>query len=173
MYTERKTNRLRSYDYSSSGAYFVTVCTQNRARDLSVIAVGDGSPVPKLTEKGKIVEQYILQIPQKYQGISVDKYIIMPAHIHLIISIGTGNPSPTVDNIMGWFKYVSTKQINSSCSSKSRFWQRSYFDHVIRNQTDYNDVWEYIDNNCLKWIEKEKCKWLQEREKPRSSRRHP
>lgn len=151
---ERKPNRIAEYDYSLNGAYFVTICTENRSKTLSSI-VGDGSPVPKPT--GLIAEKMIRQLPNKYPTVTVDKYIIMPDHIHLLLQIdcdiGTGNPSPTLGNIIGWYKYQVTKQTNSSLGTPGhKVFQRSYYDHVIRNQQDYNEVWEYIDNNPRKWI---------------------
>ena len=81
---QRKPNRLSDYDYDQNGAYFVTVCTQDRRKILSTI-VGDGSPVPK--PAGMIAETMIAQIPDKYPSVSVDKYVIMPDHIHIIISL--------------------------------------------------------------------------------------
>ncbi len=151
----RKHNRYPEYDYSQNGAYFITICTQDRRKILCNI-VGDGFPVPKVC--GTIAEKYIQSISQKYPHISVDKYVIMPDHIHLILRIdcdicGTGNPSPTVGNVIGWFKYGVTKEINTLYGTKgTRIFQRSYYDHVIRNGQDYNEVWEYIDNNPLKWV---------------------
>lgn len=159
---ERKPNRIENYDYSQNGAYFVTVCTQDRKRILSQI-VGDGFPVPMMC--GKIAEEMILRIPEKYPNVSVDKYVIMPDHIHILLRIelvgeafrlpeeGTGNPSPTVGNVMGWYKYQTTKQINLFRKTPGgQVFQRSYYDHVIRNQQDYNEIWEYIDNNPCKWM---------------------
>ena len=117
MYRKRNRNRLLEYDYSLSGSYFVTVCVKARRQILSSIVVGDGLPVPKLKPYGIIVDKYIHKISQKYTNVKVDKYIIMPDHIHLLISIkpesGTENPSPTISSIMGWFKYQTTKEINS------------------------------------------------------------
>ena len=96
---KRKPNRIEEYDYSQNGAYFVTLCTQDRKHTLSNI-VGDGFPVPKGI--GKIAGEMICKIPQKYPSVSVDKYVIMPDHIHLLLRIeifqnsyGTGDPSPT------------------------------------------------------------------------------
>lgn len=93
-FLKRKPNRLCDYDYSQNGAYFVTICTQNREKILSDI-VGDGSPVPK--PFGMIAEEIIAQIPNKYPMVSVDKYVVMPDHIHLLLRFdyecGTGNPS--------------------------------------------------------------------------------
>ena len=149
----RKPNRLRDYDYGQNGAYFVTICVHNRKPILSTI-VGDGSPVPKIC--GNIVEEMIHKITKRFPGVNIDKYMIMPDHIHMLISIdneGTGNPSPTIGNIIGWFKYQTTKRINLLHNTMgNRIFQRSYYDHVIRNQQDYNEIWEYIANNPSKWM---------------------
>ena len=89
----RKQNRLENYDYSQNGAYFVTICTQDRKPVLGAI-VGDGFPVPKPI--GEIAEEYIRRISEKYPDVTVDQYVIMPDHIHILLRIdGTGNPSPT------------------------------------------------------------------------------
>ena len=151
---ERKVNRFSEYDYSQTGAYFVTICTQNRRKILSAI-VGDGSPVPK--PYGIIAEKYIAQLPEKYSLVTVDKYVIIPDHIHLLLrfhwDLGTGNPSPTLGNVIGWYKYQVTKQINLQDKTQGeQFFQRSYYDHVIRNQQDYDETWQYIENNPRKWF---------------------
>ena len=149
---QRKPNRLTEYDYSQNGAYFVTICTQDRKKVLSDI-VGDGSPVPKPI--GKIAEEYIRKISGKYPTVSIDRYVIMPDHIHILLRVndGTGNPSPTLGNVIGWYKYQVTKQVNAQLNNSSeKLFQRSYYDHVIRNQQDYNEAWEYIENNPRKWI---------------------
>ena len=152
--SNRKPNRIPFFDYSQNGAYFVTVCTHERRNIFSDI-VGDGFPVPKPC--GRIAEEMIHRIPVKYPGVLVDKSVIMPDHIHMLLRIergsGTGNPSPTQGNIMGWYKYQVTKQINAQFNRQGeRVFQRSYYDHVIRNQQDYNEVWEYIENNPRKWV---------------------
>ena len=81
----------------------------------------------------------------------------MPDHIHLLLRIdwdlGTGNPSPTLGNIVGWYKYSVTKQINAEMGiSTGRVFQRSYYDHVIRGEQDYLETWEYIEGNPQKWF---------------------
>lgn len=149
---QRKPNRLTDYDYSQNGAYFVTICTHDRKKILSKI-VGDGFPVPKPI--GLIAEEYIRKISEKYPTVSVDQYIIMPDHIHILLRIdcGTGDPSPTLGNVMGWYKYQVTKQVNARYNvTGERLFQRSYYDHVIRNQEDYAEIWEYIENNPRKWL---------------------
>ena len=154
-FPRRKATRLSQYDYSSSGAYFVTVCTQERKCILSHI-VGDGSPVPK--PLGKIAEEYIRKIPEKYPHVRVDKYIIMPNHIHMILFFdvpgGTGDPSPTLGNVLGWYKYNVTRQFNEeNAIAGMKLFQRSFHDHVIRGEEDYLKIWEYIDGNGAKWAD--------------------
>lgn len=153
-FAQRKINRISEYDYSQNGTYFVTICTQDRRKILSDI-VGDGFPVPKAY--GIIAEELIHQIPIKYPEVSIDKYVIMPDHIHILLSIGqnlgTGNPSPTLGTIVGWYKYQVTKQVNLHFAQQGeKIFQRSYYDHVIRNQQDYDETWQYIENNPRKWI---------------------
>ena len=113
---KRKSTRLKEFDYSKTGAYFLTICTQNRKNILSMI-VGEGSPLPRLSPYGKIAESWIQKIPEKYPEVSVDRYVIMPNHIHVLLSIakdgGRGDPSPTVDAVIGWLKYQITKEINA------------------------------------------------------------
>lgn len=148
----RKQNRIPEYDYSTNGAYFITICTQDRKEILSQI-VGDGSPVPQPI--GLLADEYIRKIPGKYPTVSVDRYVIMPDHIHMLLrfDLGTGDPSPTLGNVIGWYKYQVTKQTNLQRNTPNvKLFQRSYYDHVIRNQQDYDEVWEYIENNPRKWV---------------------
>ena len=152
--SDRKPNRLPEYDYSQNGAYFITICTHERRKILSTI-VGDGFPVPKPC--GIIAEKFIAQISEKYPSVNVDRYVIMPDHIHLLLRFeldnGTGNPSPTLGNVIGWYKYQVTKEINWQLKTQGdKFFQRSYYDHVIRNQKDYDEIWQYIENNPRKWF---------------------
>ena len=150
----RKLNRLEDYDYSQNVAYFVTICTQDRKPVLGTI-VGDGFPVPN--QIGEIAEEYIRRISEKYSEVTVDRYVIMPDHIHILLRIdGTGNPSPTMGNVVGWYKYQVTKQVNLLRNMPGeKLFQRSYYDHVIRNQQDYDEIWQYIENKPRKWVIKQ------------------
>ncbi len=102
-FVKRKSPRLKEYDYSSNGAYFITVCTEGKKCVLSTVEefVGEGLPLPKLTESGKILKKWIEKIPEKYPMVSVERFVIMPNHFHLLLSLsdfcenGRGNPSPT------------------------------------------------------------------------------
>ena len=163
---KRKTNRLREYDYSQNGAYFITICVQNRHEILCKI-VGEGSALPRnrtnarpetiLTSLGNIVDEYIRMIPEKYPNVQIDTYVIMPDHVHMVLVInhGRADPAPTIGNIMGWFKYATTKQIAHCWNTfDNHFWQRSYHDHVIRNDNEYYAICQYIDENPMRWLQK-------------------
>jgi len=179
-YLQRKPNRLKGYKYNQNGAYFITICIQNRANVLGSI-VGEGFSVPKeiqLSEQGEIVRQFICDLSVKYPQAKIDKYVIMPNHIHLILILdngsgisvdgmedppqngdavgitrnGTENPSPTVGVIIGWFKYQTTKQISELLElGICKLWQRSFHDHIIRNDEEYREIWDYIDTNPQRW----------------------
>ena len=154
-FPKRKRNRLRDYDYSSNGAYFVTICTEHRKNILCDI-VGDGFPVPK--GPGQIAAKWIRMISERFPRVQVCNYVVMPNHIHLLLMIdsagGTGDPSPTLGNIVGWYKYQVTKEVNAAVgASGERIFQRSYHDHIIRGERDYLKIWEYIDTNPMRWRE--------------------
>lgn len=160
----RKQNRLRCFDYNQNGAYFITICVKDRKRILSKINVGAGvldCPKIKLLKYGEIADKYINQLNNFYNNISVDKYVIMPDHIHLLISIQngqSGTPVPTNgtiksddrNSVVG--KFVSALKRFSNREYGENIWQPRYYDHIIRNQTDYNEVLEYINQNSAKWI---------------------
>lgn len=157
-YQMRKTIRLKGYSYSDDGAYFVTICVKNKAQLLGEV-VGDGAcDVPHiiLTEYGKVAEKYINLMNQKYDNFYIDKYIIMPNHIHLIIVIQNCNaecgssqaPNPTNATIP---RFVSLYKRYCNREYGKNIWQRSYNDHIIRGKKDYFEIWNYIEYNHLKW----------------------
>ncbi len=175
----RKTNRAKGYDYSEPGAYFVTICTENKRHILSEITVmkhrfqsdgnvGDGVefglpnsltlPCVRLTQYGKIVDKYINLMNVRYDNISIEKYVIMPNHIHMIISVTPENPTnglsqapnPTnaiIPKFISLFKRYCNREIGHN------IFQRSFHDHIIRNEKDYSEIWEYIENNPARWAE--------------------
>ena len=150
---KRKQIRLENYDYSTSGAYFITVCATNREK-IFWNNVGADIIRPQniqLSTVGKITEQGILQINNHYENVTVDKYVIMPDHIHFILHIKSNKngrmiSAPTVSTVVGSMKRWVSKQTGKP------IWQKSFYEHTIRNQTDYNDIYEYIANNPLKYI---------------------
>ncbi len=149
---KRKPTRLKEYDYSVPGAYFVTVCTKDRKELLSRITVGDDVlivPQNHLSDYGLICDKYIKNMNVIYENVSVDKYIIMPNHIHLLMTIhGTmpsSSPTKNIGSIIRSFKTMVTREIGSS------IFQRSYHDHIVRNHEDYLSIWQYIEENAAKW----------------------
>ena len=146
---------MAEYDYTTPGGYFVTICIQDRRHILSDI-VGDDAHIV-LKPYGRVIEKYIQSTPE------IEKYVIMPDHIHMIIRLANAERNDAgilpddkpvrpahnrVASIVRSIKVLTTKEIGEP------IFQRSYYDHVIRNQQDYEEVWEYIDGNPSKWMEK-------------------
>ncbi len=151
-YPKRKSARLKDYDYSQNGCYFVTICTHNRQCLFGEIVGADDSVRPniKLTQIGKIIDHCLSNIDNMYDNVKIDKYVIMPDHIHSIIRIDdTGGQSrPPLPKIVQGFKSITTRMCFKFGYSK--IWQRSYYDHIIRDENDYLEVWKYIDDNPFK-----------------------
>ena len=166
-YPKRKPLRLKNYDYSTPGAYFITICTAGKRCCLSTIwmpgpsthaTVGDGlaRPVVKLTNVGSIVERQIEDIPKRFPTVSVDAYVIMPNHVHLLLSLhgdaGRASPSPTVGDVVRVLKSLTMRQARPYWDNGPLF-QRFFYDHIVRNEKDYGEVWAYIEENPLRWAE--------------------
>ena len=152
---ERKPLRLKDYDYSQTGGYFITFCTENRAPLLSRITVGKAAlrlPQVELTEYGRITEKYIQNISVAYPHISVENYVIMPNHVHLLLLVGDGGQGaarPTVSAVVRSIKALVRKE-----TGKSLF-QNSFYDHILRDEQDFLIHWDYIETNPGKWAEDE------------------
>lgn len=150
---ERKHIRLKKYDYTEMGYYYITLCVKNRENLLSTIIphiYNCFDSMVVLTQIGKIVDKYIKNINLVYNGVEIDKYIIMPNHIHMIISINTqiknsDNFIPDLSTIVRSLKTMVTKSIGYS------IWQPSFYEHIIRNEQDYKTKWKYINENPIKW----------------------
>ena len=170
----RKTTRLEMFDYNSVGAYFITVCTQNKQCLLSEVkltcvgtGVLDGPQANEeisieLTEYGKIADKYINQLNDFYENTSVDDYIIMPNHIHLLINVHENGPSRTpvptelacVETTMQnsiVSRFISTFKRFCNKDYGKNIWQKRSFDHIIRDEKDYNLHVKYIRENPMKW----------------------
>ena len=151
---KRKPNRLTEYDYSTSNAYFITICTHNREnlfwRDVGAI-IDRPEKVP-LNKLGMMVKQAVFDIPNHYPAITVDHSVIMPNHIHLLLQINTdingrSMIAPTISTVVRLMKGAVSKQAGFSV------WRKGFYDHVIRNDNDYRDIWNYIEGNPGKWEE--------------------
>lgn len=140
----RKRLRLKDYDYVESGLYFITICTKDRKALLSEIVEDDVGIV--LKPYGSVAQKYILSIK------GIDSFVIMPNHIHMIISINYGSMrasthTQSVSQLIKSFKILVSKEVGQS------IFQRSFFDHIIRNEDDYIKHLWYIENNPAKWLE--------------------
>ena len=177
--TERKSPRLSGYDYSRGGYYFVTVCTQNR-ECLFWRPGGAGlgpAPTPPLNELGRLAAETWADLPNHIAGVELDKFVVMPNHVHGILrltgvvpnrahpvvsapSVGAG-PRPAhfpvpLTEVVRQFKSFSARRINAARNTPGApLWQRSFYDHIIRNEADYLRIWDYIDTNPLRWAEDE------------------
>ena len=154
----RKSNRLYGFNYNCDNSFFITICVKDRKEILSCV-VGAGvldCPYLQLLPYGKIADKYINQLNDFYDNIFVDKYVIMPDHIHILLTIKngqSGTPAPTNENKNSYIsKFVSTFKRYCNKEYGNNIWQRSYYDHIIRNREDYNKTFEYIENNPLKLL---------------------
>ena len=155
---KRKPNRLPRFDYSTPGAYFITICTQNRKCTLGHI-VGGGdldAPYVNLSPTGTIVQRNI-EASNQIPNIHIEKYVIMPNHIHMIVFVDEAHANGT-----SWSPSPTNAAVPHSVSTFKRFchqespvktFQRSYHDHVIRGEKDCLKIWQYIDSNPAKWQE--------------------
>ena len=147
---DRKPTRLKDYDYSQSGVYFITICTNNMKCCLSDVGEGlRALPSIKLTEIGEEGKNSIEFTNNKYKSIHIEKYVVMPNHIHLLVSINNttgGRGDPPLQDVIRDIKSYTTHKYGS------KLWQRSYYDHIIRNEEDYLYHIQYIEENPRKWI---------------------
>lgn len=151
---KRKNLRLTHYDYGQPGSYFLTVCTENKAKLLGEI-VGGGvldTPHIRLSSYGTVVERITRDFNDFYADIAVDAFVIMPNHVHLLLTIhpSVGSPrtaTPTIPSWMGAWKRKINREVGRA------IWQRSYYDHIVRGEQDYGEIWQYIANNPARWQE--------------------
>lgn len=169
---KRKQIRLKEYDYSTDGAYFVTVCTKDKKHlfwdeekmrlkktnrigaDVCSLEYIIRPEDINLSRTGEIVKEAIENIPIKYENVTLDSFVIMPNHIHIIIFIenpcnGRMISAPTRSVVIGQMKRYASKTAGFG------IWQKSFYDHIIRNYRDYEEKQNYILSNPSKWVEDE------------------
>ena len=152
---KRKHPRLKEYDYSQNGYYYVTIHTADEKTVLS--SVGRGlDPAVLLTTEGEIAEEQLLALEGRYPCVKIDKYVIMPTHLHAIIrltDVAAGSrPRPTLMDVVKTYKSLTTRLCNQRLETpgQKRF-QTSFYESVLRNEQAYRECWRYIDENPLKW----------------------
>ena len=149
----RKRNRLSDFNYSDAGYYFITLCTKDSNSYFGRINVSASGGGLHHSEIGLKVDEEIKHISSVYKHIYIDKYVIMPNHIHMIVVItadkngGRTQFAPTISRIIKQFKGSLTKKIGYT------IWQKSFYDHIIQSKEEYLQVWKYIDENVARWTE--------------------
>lgn len=152
----RKNTRLPGFDYNTPGVYFLTICTSNRKCILSRI-VGAGvldGPNVELLPYGKIADRYIKEIDKCYDNLTVESYVIMPNHIHILLGVKetgpSGTPAPTLQNSVV-SRFVSTFKRFCNKEYGENIWQAHFYDHIIRDQADFDKHLQYIYENPFGW----------------------
>jgi REP element-mobilizing transposase RayT len=177
----RRSIRLKGYDYSQAGLYFVTICVKNRECLFGNIA--DGEMI--LNDAGQMVESEWLKLPERFTNIVLHEYIVMPNHFHAILQIvgatlvaaqnntvaqnnmidatekgqpqGIAPTRKTVGDMVGAFESITTVEYIRGVKNKNwkpfdgKLWQRNYWEHIICNEKSYQTISDYIINNPLKW----------------------
>ena len=171
----RRSIRLKGYDYSQAGAYFVTICNQNRECLFGDIVDGE----MRLNDAGEMLERWYSELEKKYPDIQCDEFVCMPNHVHFIavnvgadlrvrpdsaprqtmgehVTMGEHIGSP-LHRVVQWFKTMTTNEYirgvkqNNWRSFPGKLWQRNYWEHIIRNESELNRIREYILNNPAQW----------------------
>lgn len=154
----RKRNRLKKFNYSQNGIYFLTLCTKNKECILGRVVGGGDLDAPQmiLSACGKIVEKYIQSIESAYSDITLMNYVVMPNHIHMVAMLYSDDnvyrecktktsANDIIPVMVSAFKKLVNKEIGYD------IWQRSYHDHIIRSEKGFNIIWEYVDDNPARW----------------------
>jgi len=136
----RKSARIPNYDYSACNYYFVTICTHNRRCIF-------GAP-DDLNHLGNIAQKHIKQIPEHYHNVKIDNSVVMPNHVHMIVVLEENKHD--LNQIIAQYKSGVSREIRQN-GSDITVWQRSYHDHVIRDQKSYENIWNYIVGNPMDW----------------------
>jgi REP element-mobilizing transposase RayT len=143
-FNQRKSPRIPKYDYSSAQYYFITICSHEKRCIF-------GKP-GELNWLGQCAETCLLMIQQLNPDIRVDQYVIMPNHIHVIFDLQNCRKGMDLSVVIGQYKMSVTKKIREQIPN-FQVWQRSFHDHIIRNQKSYEKIWSYIEGNPSKWEE--------------------
>ena len=158
-FPKRKHPRLKKYDYSLPGYYYVTVHIEHNAPLLSRITAGTQMEPPAviLTAHGVIVQRQLLGLEQRYENVIVDKYVIMPTHIHVILRLlettAGASPRPTISEVVGAFKSLTTRECNRRFETPGKkLFQTSFYETVLRDEPIYQACWNYIEGNPAKWL---------------------
>ena len=163
QHPRRKHPRLKQYDYSQPGYYYVTIHNEKNAPCLSTVGRGlaPATAVVKLTRLGKVALNQMQALEARYGTVRIDKYVIMPNHIHMILRLteetAGASPRPTLPEIIGAYKSLVTRICNQLDQTPGRrLFQTSFYEMVLRDENMYQNCWRYIEGNPSKWLEENK-----------------
>ena len=164
-YTRKKSIRLQNYNYAQNGLYFITICTKNSQHLFGSISNAE----MELNRAGEMVQRIWSEIPQFYNGFVLHDFVVMPNHFHGVIEIVGTIPlwlsdvhihkQLTIPEVIHRFKTLTTRKYIDGVYGESwegfhkQLWQRSYHEHVIRDEKSYIQIVEYVQNNPLKWVD--------------------
>jgi putative transposase len=148
----RKSIRLKGFDYSSPGYYFLTICTEFKIKLFGKVI----HKTMNLNDLGRIVNSHWIDIPKRFPQVKLDYYMIMPNHMHSILIIEepeiTSIKRSTLGQIVRYFKSTSAIAINQLLGNENkRLWQRNYYEHIIRNDEELANIRFYIEHNPEQW----------------------
>lgn len=158
-FAERKQLRLKGYDYSQNGAFYVTICTYHRAKLFGDIQSVGANLCVRPNKSAEILVRWLHELENKYIGVTVDCFCIMPDHIHIVLfreGEHIGSPLP---EIVKWFKtqttndYIKGVKKGNFTPFDKHIWQRNYYEHIIRGENDLAEIRTYIKNNPINFIE--------------------
>lgn len=151
---QRKHPRMNHHDYSTAGAYFITICTHNRRCLLSrIVGRGFAPAETQYTTYGRIAEEQLFLLEKRYPSLKIDQYVIMPNHIHAILLLeetAGASPRPTIPDMVCAYKSLTTRECKK-VRPIDKLFQTSFYEHVIRGREDYDEIAEYIVNNPKQW----------------------
>lgn len=149
---QRKHPRLKNYDYSASGSYFITICTVEKKCILGQISSrNDINTAPKtvLSDIGKISKKYLDSMVSVYSDVKIENYVIMPNHIHVLLTLcgydKSAKKKTDLFQIIKAYKRLTAREIGY------QIWQESYYDEIIKDNLHFQNVWDYIEFNECKW----------------------
>ena len=159
----RRSIRLRGYDYTRSGAYFVTICTDQRRSLFGRVVDGE----MHLSSLGRIIDTHWHRLIDQADGVALDAFVIMPNHVHAILLLTQGTksvrnsapssprpPSRSLGAIIGNLKSVAARRINQVRRTPgARVWQRNYYEHIVRDEGELALIRAYIAQNPARWAE--------------------
>ncbi len=152
----RKALRIRGYDYSQPGAYYITIVTQGREALFGEVV----DDAVQLNEAGRMIDAFWNELSHKFPHVKLGAYVVMPNHLHSILVLDeqeTSDTGPPLPSIVRWFKTMTTNgyarlvKNGGAASFERKLWQRSYYEHIVRDEEDWLRIADYIEGNPTGW----------------------